>query len=68
MSKEKNVIFTEQNAKAYKFKIEMVVSLFAENNFQASEVLDAEGGFIVSRKVTLLDTIPVHNKEKSEKE
>ncbi len=54
---------TEQSTNAYKFKIEMVVGLFAENELQASEQLDAQGGFVISRSVELLETTAIHTKE-----
>ena len=70
MSTEDRVKFssTEQNTNAYKFKVEMVVSIFAENEFQASEQLDTNGGFVISRHVELLDTKKIHGAKENEKE
>jgi hypothetical protein len=59
---------TEQTTNAYKFKVEMIVSLFAENEEQATEQLDAQGGFIISRNTELLESTPIHQAEEDEKE
>ena len=59
---------TEQSTNVYKFKVEMIVSLFAENELQASEQLDSNGGFIISRKVELIDSTPIHLSKEDEKE
>jgi hypothetical protein len=59
---------TEQSTNAYKFKVEMIVSLFAENEEQAGEMLDAQGGFVISRKVQLLSKTPIHSAKEDEKE
>jgi hypothetical protein len=66
VEKEAKFTSTEQNASAYKFKVEMIVSLFAENELQASEQLDSQGGFIISRNVELLETTKIHTKEDEE--
>ena len=50
----------EQSTNSYKFKIEMIVSLFAENEAQASEILDAQGGHVIKRHVGLLETTEIH--------
>lgn len=65
---ENEILSTEQNANAYKFKIEMIVTLFAENELQASEQVDANGGFVVSRNVKLLEAIEIHKAKADEKE
>ena len=54
---------SEQDTNVYKFQVEMVVGIFAENDFQAIEKLDLEGGFVVSRNVKLLDKTAIHKKE-----
>jgi len=61
-----DLTFTEQSVNAYKFEVKLIVSLFAENYAQALEQLDAQGGFIASRKVDLLEVTEVHNVEKDE--
>jgi hypothetical protein len=58
----------EQDTNAYKFKVEMVVTLFAENEYQAAEQLDANGGFVIARDVKLLETTEIHKAKADEKE
>jgi hypothetical protein len=62
-----NFSSNEIPANAYKFKVEMVIGIFAENDSQASEQIDLNGGFIISRKVELLDKKNIHEIEKNEK-
>ena len=57
----------EQTTNAYTFKVDMTITLFAENEMQAAERIDAEGGFIVSRDVKLIDVKNIH-KAKNEEE
>ena len=59
---------TEQSTNVYKFKVGMVVSLFAENELQAAELLDSNGGFVISRDVELLDVTKIHEAKADEKE
>ena len=59
---------TEQTTNSYKFKVEMIVSLFAENELQAAELLDSNGGFVISRDVELLETTKIHEAKADEKE
>ena len=59
---------TEQTTNAYKFKVEMTVSLFAENELQAAEMLDSNGGFVISRSVELLETTKIHEAKADEEE
>ena len=51
----------EEEVNAYKFKVEMVVSLFASSELEASTMLDAQGGFVISRNVNLLDVQSIHS-------
>jgi len=51
----------ESEVNSYKFKVEMIVSLYAENEEMASELLDANGGFVIKRQVELIDTKPIHS-------
>ena len=52
-----------EDVNSYKFKVEMIVSLFAESELQASTQLDAQGGFIISRDVKLLEVTKIHEEE-----
>ena len=68
VEKEENFNSYGQNADAYKFKVEMIVSLFAANDLQASEQLDTQGGFVISRKVELISKTPIHVTQEDGKE
>lgn len=57
-----------QNTNSYKFKVEMIVSLYAENESQAEEILHAQGGFVIDRRVKLLESTTIHTVEEDEKE
>jgi hypothetical protein len=39
----------------YTYRVDMVIQILAQNEAQASEKLDREGGFISKRGVTLVD-------------
>ena len=63
---ELDLTFTQQNANVYKYEVKMIVSLFAENELQALQQLDAQGGFIISRKVNLLEKTEIHSIKEDE--
>ena len=63
----KEITSREQDTTAFKFKVDMVVSLFAENEEQAAEQLDAQGGFIISRNVELIEATPIHTAKDEKK-
>ena len=54
---------TGDDINAYKFKVEMVVSLFAPSESDAATQLDAQGGFVISRDVKLLEVTKIHEEE-----
>ena len=39
----------------------MVVQIISDNEVEAKEKLDKEGGFVTRREVTLFDTLPLYN-------
>lgn len=39
----------------FSYKVEMIVHVFADNEPQAKEKLDSEGGFVSKRETFLLD-------------
>jgi hypothetical protein len=45
----------------FSYKVEMVVHVFAENEPQAKDKLDAEGGFVSKREVFLIDKTELPN-------
>jgi hypothetical protein len=49
-----------EKTSCYTYKIELVVQVLAKDQIAATRKVDAEGGYVTSRKVTLLNTVPVH--------
>ena len=45
----------------YTYKVEMIVQILAEDEPTASEQLEKQGGYVTSRKVTLMDSVPLFN-------
>ena len=45
----------------FSYKVEMVVHVFAENEPQAKDKLDVEGGFVSKREVFLIDKTELPN-------
>lgn len=45
----------------YTYKVEMIVQILAEDEPAASEQLEKQGGYVTSRKVTLMDSVPLFN-------
>lgn len=39
----------------------MIVQILAEDEPAASEQLEKQGGYVTSRKVTLMDSVPLFN-------
>jgi hypothetical protein len=45
----------------YTYKVEMVIQVLAEDEPTASEQLEKNGGYVTARKVSLVDSVPLHN-------
>lgn len=45
----------------FSYKVEMIVHVFAENEPQAKDKLDVEGGFVSKRETFLLDKTELPN-------
>jgi hypothetical protein len=45
----------------YTYKVEMIVHIMAEDEPKASEQLEKQGGYVSSRKVTLMDSVSLFN-------
>jgi hypothetical protein len=45
----------------FSYKVEMIVHVFADNEPQAKDKLDAEGGFVSKRETFLLDKTELPN-------
>jgi hypothetical protein len=46
---------------AYTYEVVMVVQILAEDEKEARNRLDNQGGYVTSRKVVLKDSIPLFN-------
>ena len=49
----------------YSYKLEMIVQILAEDEPSAAEQLEKNGGYVTSRKVTLMDSAPLFNGKES---
>ena len=47
----------------YTYKVEMVIQILAVDEPTAAEQLEKSGGYVTSRKVALMDSIPLFNGE-----
>lgn len=59
MSKDKDTGTLATNA--YTYEVLMVVQILAEDEKEARNKLDNQGGYVTSRKVTLKDSISLYN-------
>ena len=53
--------------KCYTYEVKMLVQVIAENDLEAKEKLDTQGGYVTKRETTLKDTVSLYsgiNKEK----
>ena len=44
----------------YTYKVEMVIQILAADEASARNQLDEKGGYVTSRKVSFLDSVPVY--------
>ena len=47
----------------YTYKVEMIVQILAEDEPKAADQLEKNGGYVTSRKVVLMDSVPLFNGE-----
>ncbi len=47
----------------YTYKVEMVIQVLAEDEPTANDQLEKSGGYVTSRKVVLMDSVPLFNGE-----
>ena len=52
---------TIEDTNCYTYKVEMIVQILAEDEPKAAEQLEKSGGYVTSRKVVLMDSIPLFN-------
>ncbi len=50
-----------EDTSCFTYKVEMIVQILAEDEVKASEQLEKNGGYITSRKVTRMDSVPLFN-------
>jgi len=50
----------------YTYRVEMIVQILAEDEPKAADQLEKNGGYVTSRKVTLMDSVPLFNGSQSE--
>jgi hypothetical protein len=50
-----------EDTSCFTYKVEMIVQILAEDEIKASEQLEKSGGYVTSRNVTLMDSVPLFN-------
>jgi len=55
-----------ETTSCYSYKVEMVIQILAPDEKAAREKLDANGGYVSSRNVTLMDSISLYTEAKEE--
>jgi len=50
-----------EDTNCYSYKVEMIIQILAENVESARMQLDDKGGYVTTRKVKLMDSVPVYN-------
>lgn len=50
-----------EETSCFTYKVEMIIQILAEDELKASEQLEKNGGYVTSRKVTLMDSVPLFN-------
>ena len=53
-----------ENTSCFTYKVEMILQILAEDETTARMQLDEKGGYITSRKVTFMDSVPVYKGNK----
>ena len=49
----------EEDTVCYTYKVEMIIHLLSDSEPKAAETLEKNGGYVSSRKVTLIDSVPL---------
>jgi hypothetical protein len=49
----------EEQTRCYTYEVKMIIQVLADSEENAKNQLDDKGGYVSSRKVTLLDSIPL---------
>jgi hypothetical protein len=57
--KRDTLIGMEEDTICYTYKVEMIIHLLSDSEPKAAETLEKNGGYVSSRKVTLIDSVPL---------
>ena len=60
---EKEDKVTNKDQSVYTYAVDMIVSVFAEDEETARKALDENGGFVSNRNVELKDTVAIYKPE-----
>ena len=55
-----------EDTTCYTYKVEMIVQILAEDEPKAADQLEKNGGYVTSRKVALMDSVPLFNGKASD--
>jgi len=50
-----------EDTTCYTYKVEMLVQILSTDEPTAADLLEKNGGYVTSRKVTLMDSVPLFN-------
>lgn len=53
-----------EETNCYSYHVDMIIQVLAEDEESARAQLDDKGGYVTSRKVTLVDSVPLFNGRK----
>ena len=57
-----------ENTSCFTYKVEMIIQILAGTEETARLQLDDKGGYVTSRKVTFMDSVPVYKGNKLSKD
>lgn len=57
-----------EKTSCFSYKVEMVVQVLADDEKAARELLDKSGGYVSSRKVSLMDSISLYTEATDDSE
>lgn len=58
------IVSKVEDTSCYTYKVEMIIQILAEDESKASDQLEKNGGYVTSRKVTLIDAVTLTNSQK----
>ena len=51
----------KEQTRCFTYEVKMIIQILADNEETAKKQLDDKGGYVSSRKVSLLDSVPLLN-------